>query len=233
MKKIFALLLIFVLMFSFAACSGKNTNDIRGDQQSVSQNSSDTQSTDAASTVSAPEFSLGNTDGLVYENKFIGIGCTLDSGWSFYTDEQIKELNNITNDLAGDAYVEAMKDANLVYDMFAVSDDQLKNMNVILEKVNPITLTSLDIAQNFENSFATMKESFENIGYTNVAYEIGEITISGKKHVSLNITAEISGIKMYQKCFAIKCNGYLANIAITSLNENAIDSIISKFYEVK
>ena len=30
--------------------------------------------------------------GITYENKFIGIGCKLDSNWAFYTDEEIKEM---------------------------------------------------------------------------------------------------------------------------------------------
>lgn len=229
MKKILSLILVLLFLFSFAACSGnRDANSVRGDQQSIIQTSSNT-----SSTVSAPEFSLGNTDGLVYENKFIGIGCTLNSDWSFYTDEQIKQINNITNDLAGDAYVEAMKDANLIYDMFATSGDQLNNMNVILEKVNPLALAALDIEENLKNAFQSSKGALENMGYGNISYQIDEITVAGKNHKSLYITAEISGIKMYQKTIIIKCNGYLASVSITCLQTDITDSIFSKFYAVE
>lgn len=237
MKRVFALLLVIAILFSFSACTN-NDADIRGEQSTNSPSTSETQSTNGSSeeettTPSTEEFSLGSSNGLTYENKFIGIGCTLESGWTFYTDEQIKELNNLATDLAGEEYQEAIKNSTVIYDMYAVSDDQMSNMNVNLEKVNPLTLAVLDIETNYETAYSTLKQAFENVGYTDVTYEIGSVEIAGTEHKCLNISAQISGIAMYETIISIKCNGYLANITVTTLNENTIDSILANFYAVE
>lgn len=232
MKKLLALLLVLVMVFSFAACGRDNDSpdedDIRGEQ--IDNNESKDKTSSASSEA---EFSLGATTGLTYESKFIGIGCKLDSDWSFYSDEQIKELNSVTTEVAGEEYAELMKNANLVYDMFAVQNDQLGNMNVVLEKMNKTTLATLDIAETFNKTMPTLKETFENVGYTNINFGIGTVTIDGKEFTCLNTSAEIAGTKMAQKAIGIKCNGYLATVTVTAVGETNINDIIDKLYLVK
>lgn len=221
MKKLFALLLVLVTLLSFAAC-GTDDDDIRGDQTG-SPSSSATVSSDAA-------FSAGATSGLTYESKFIGIGCKLNDEWTFYSDEQIRELNNATADLAGDEYKELLENATVIYDMFASHSNQVDNINVNLEKVNPLTLATLDLEKNFEGMFSTMEDTLENIGYTNVQCETDTVKIDGKDFACMNIVSEISGLKMYQTSIAIKCNGYLASITISTFGENKVSDILENFY---
>ena len=232
MKKLLALLLVLVMVFSFAACGrdsdSPDEDDIRGEQ--IENNDLK----DKTSSVSSEaEFSLGATTGLTYESKFIGIGCKLDSDWSFYSDEQIKELNSVTTEVAGEEYAEMMKNATVVYDMFAAQSDQLANVNVVLEKADKNTLKDLDVAENFNKTIPTLKETFENMGYTGLTYEVGTVTIDGKEFTCLNTSAEISGTKMVQKAIGIKCNGYLATVTVTAFGENDANDIINKFYLVK
>lgn len=220
MKKLFALLLVFVMLFSFVGCGEEK--DVRGDQ--IDNTASETES--------EVEFSMGAVDGLVYENEFIGIGCKLDSDWTFYTDAQIRELNNITEDMAGEAYEEAIGNADIVYDMYAVSSNQTDNINVNLEKVNPVQLATLNIKENFEASSSLVKDSLENMGCTNVQFEYSDITIDGKKFDCMSISSEINGLTMYQTSIGIKCNGYLASITATAFSETDLNNILSKLYLV-
>ncbi len=232
MKKLLALLLVLVMVFSFAACGRDNDSpdedDIRGEQ--IDNNESKDKTSSASSEA---EFSLGATTGLTYESKFIGIGCKLDSDWSFYSDEKIKELNSVTTEVAGEEYAELMKKATVVYDMFAAQSDQLANVNVVLEKVDKDTLKALDVAENFNKTIPTLKETFENMGYSGLTYEVGTVKIDGKEFTCLNTNAEVYGTKMVQKAIGIKCNGYLATVTVTAFGENDADDIINKFYLVK
>ena len=222
MKRVLALLIVLMVVFSFAAC-GADQEDVRGEQIN---NGSATAGSDA-------EFSLGDTEGLTYENKFIGIGCTLENGWSFYSDEQIKQINNAAKDMAGDEYAEEMKNAELVYDMFATDANQRNNMNVNLQKVNVVTLATYDAEKSFRSQFDSLKQALENMGYTDVAFEIGNIQVAGKDYVCLNISAQINGVNMYQKMIAIKCKGYIATITVSTLLEDTTEAIYAKFYAVK
>lgn len=197
----------------------------------VSTPSSSTPST----TVSTPQndddgFSVGAVNGLTYKNRFIGIGCNLDSDWTFYSDAQIKQLNNVAADMAGDEYKEAMKNATVIYDMYAVSSNQQDNININLEKVNPVQLATLDIAENFTALLPLLKSSLENMGCQNITHENTTVKIGGKSFNCLKLTSDINGMKMYQTLIAKKCDGYLANITITAFDEATINNLIGKFY---
>ena len=261
MKKLLAILLALTMIFAFAACGSTPSEDeVRGEQNvntteastpadnDANAPSEDATNTPAGDTVDTPteetteaptvetteaQFSLGAVQGLNYENKFIGIGCNLPSDWTFYTDEQIREINNMTLDLAGEEFEEAMKNAQLVYDMYAISNDQLKNINVNLEKVDPVTLAMIDLADVYQQNTALVKQSLENMGYTNVTFDYGTVMIEDETFACMRTTAQYNGVTMYQLGFSTKCNGYIANFTIATFASDATDDILSNFYLIK
>ena len=253
MKKLLAVLLALTMVFAFAACGSTPSEDeVRGEQKvntteastpadnDANAPSEDATNTPAGETVDTPteetteaEFSLGAVEGLNYENKFIGIGCNLPADWTFYTDEQIKELNNVAADLAGKEYKEAMKNATIVYDMLAASADMVSNINVNLEKVDPILLAVTDLSDYLEQSIPMIKQGLENMGATVTKSEIGTVTIDGIAFDCLRITSNINGLTMCQLLFATKCNGYIANLTISTTSEVELQEIIDCFYIVR
>lgn len=215
MKKALALILCVILMFSISACAGEA--DIRGEQTEVVSGEE-------------KEFELGQADGLNYENTFVGIGFNLESGWSFYTDEQIRELNNQTMEIGSEEYKEVMENADVVFDVQAVSADGTSNINVVLEKVSALALATFDFKTNYEKTFSVVKESFENMGFTDYTYEFVDLEIDGKTVTGVKNIASASAVSMYQKQFAVKCNGYIASITVTSMNKDTTDDILKTIY---
>ena len=230
MKKILVFAFTFVMLLSLCACAPE-IDDIRGTQTDNTITEQPTlQTEDPVSTPNPENFSFGTASGLTYENEFIGIGCTLPEGWTFYDDAQIKELNNLSADMAGEEFAEIIEDASIIYDMMATGSNQADSVNINLEKIDALRLLTLDLAKNFENVMPTIKEAFENMGYTNITSKIGTLEIDGKEFVSMDTQAEINGVTLYQKQFAVKCNGYLANITVSTYFENTAESILDNFY---
>lgn len=215
MKKLLAILMILSVLLSLAACAGPE--NIRGEQSGADETKDE-------------EFSLGEVEGLKYESKFVGLGCKLPSDWKFYSDEEIKEMNNMAADMAGEDYQEAVKNASLVYDMFASDETKMNNINVTLEKVNAAQLAVLDLANNYEKQIPTIKSAFENVGYTNVQCEVSTVNIGGKELTCLRSTAQIVNATMYQVSFSKKCNGYLAAIAVTAFDQDTLQELLDAFY---
>lgn len=233
MKKLFVLLLVLLVVMTFVACGSQE--NIRGEQKvegsSSNEGVSNIESDDEVN--SDEEFSLGSVNGLTYENKFIGLGCSLDSEWTFYTDEQIKDLNNITLDAVGEEVEEIIKASDIVYDMYTSRNNGLDSINVNLEKVNPVQLALINLEDYYLNAAPTLVKGLENMGLSNITYETGTITIDGQEFDCLNVEADIQGINFYETLFSVKCNGYLANISIGNTGENNIDDIIESFYLTK
>lgn len=177
------------------------------------------------------DFSLGSTDGLVYESAFIGLGCTLPGDWTFYSDAEIMQLNNYTASVMGEEYEALLKDAQLVYDMYAVDGTGMNSINVTLEKIDNRTLMAIDVADIYSQNATMFEEMYTSMGYSNVKIEQVTFDIEGEEFDGIELSGEINGFVLYQKCFGVKCNGYLASIAITAYNdENITDTIISNFY---
>jgi hypothetical protein len=135
--------------------------------------------------------------------------------------------------VAGEEYEKMMKEADLIYDMYAISGNQLDNININLEKINNSVLNNVVISSMLEETVPALKETYGNMGYTNIQTELSKVSIEGKEFTCLYVTGEINGLKMYQKLLPIKCNGYMANITITTYNQNTVDSLIENFYLVK
>ena len=221
MKKILALILALATLFSLCACGGTPSEDeIRGKQV-----------TDEI--IGEDEFSIGSAKGTVYESKFIGIGCNFPEGWTFYDEEQMKKLNEQSADLLDEDYLEALENASVVQDMFAISADSFSNINVSLEKVNPIQLATLNVAKNFEANAETLTQTYTNAGISDVTYEIGSVTIDGKTFTTFEIKANAIITTLYQTLIGIKCNGYLATIAVTSNDKDTMKDLMDCFYLVK
>ena len=236
MKKISVVLFALILASTVYGCGSEE--DVRGEITSTVEESSteetvateETAEVEDTTEAEEKELELGATEGSVYENAFIGIGYQLPDGWTFYTDEQIMELNNATSEMAGEEYQQLMEEVSIIYDMFATDADGLNNININMEKGNPVQLLALDLAQNYEAAMSTMKSTYENMGYENFEYEIGTIDIDGEEVVSAHITVEINDVSVYQTLFAVKCNGYLANVAVTSYFDDITADILGNLY---
>ncbi len=220
MKKGMGLLLSALLLLSSTACAKEE--EVRG---TVEEN----QTSQAAETEEA-EFSFGEVNASKYENKFIGIGCNLDSEWSFYDDDQIKEMNNIALDAVDEDVADLIDNADLIYDMYAVHSDGMSNINVNLENVGTATLAALDLAENLDKTKSIIQDSFENMGYEDVSIESTTVEIDGQEFDGLVNHASISGMDMYQVLFCNKCGKYISTVTVTTFGEDTTQQVLDSFY---
>lgn len=248
MRKNSCLILLLMLGLALSGCG--NEESVRGDiaveeeaeiseseeASSVEEEASSVEEEvasveeEVASVEEEAELSLGVSNGNVYESEFIGIGYHLDEGWSFYNDEQIRELNNATADLAGEEYQELMSNAEVVYDMFAIDADGLNNVNVNLEKKNPVQILAMDLSEVYENTMTVLGSTYENMGGTNFAYEVSNVDVAGEELVAAYVSVDINEVPVYQILFMKKCNGYLANVSVTTYFEDTTAQLLENFY---
>ena len=117
MKRI-ALLLVFVMALLLVSCSGNN--DVRGEV-----------------------IELGSTSDNKYENKFFGIGCKLNDDWTFLSNGEIREMNDITNDMGDDEMASTLETAEIIYDMSAVKSNSSGNIAINIENLGIISSATM------------------------------------------------------------------------------------------
>lgn len=214
MKKFVCVLLTVLMLVTLFGCDSQN---IRGEIVGGDQNPSE------------PEFSLGKTTGKTYKNDFLGISCTLPDGWVFYTDAQIRELNNLTGEYLDEDIAQRLENATIVYDMYAQNTVQAATMNVNMEKLNVVQVVGLDIKKTLEAQIGSLKTVYENMGCTDVQAGYQKIKVDGKDFDALRITAKMQGVDMFVVTFAFLRGNYLANVSICSVQTDQIGDILDYF----
>lgn len=217
MKKLLALLLVVVIAFAFAACVPFNEFGLNDEQPEV--NDEQFTNSEGDEIEEKKEFSRGVINGLTYENEFLGLGCTLDSDWSFYNDEQMKLLPGGEN-------------SNIIYDMYAQNKITWDNIGVNFQKMSDSDLEEYDFNANYTLVYEELKSAYERMGYTNFSYTIENMNVAGRTIPCLKMSYEAFSEGVYQLMISIKCNGYMASIAISTYEEDRCDEILAKFYAV-
>lgn len=220
MKKFLCIILSVAMLLSLCGCVGSDDpEDIRGTVSGGSESQPESQ----------PEFSMGESTDGTYTNDFLGIGCTLPEGWAFYTDAQMKELNNIVGDYLDENVKEQLQKATVIYDMCAQNQAEGSSVNVILEKLNVMQLVGLNIKTTLEAQIETIKSTYKNVGYTDVQVVYQKVTVGGKEFDGLKITAKLQDFDFSGVAFAFLKGEYLANVTVCSLNAEAVTELLGRF----
>ena len=241
LKKLLALLLALVMVFSLAAC-GSTEDDSQGDNNGTNidvngdnndnndNNDNSNEGTSADNTDNGKEdqnngFSVGTIQGNRYESDFIGLAFSCPPGWTMLTAEQIQQRNEQTLGMIGDDYAQAIQNASIVYEMAAASSNQTDNISINLEKLSGVYV-AITAKEYLELSEAGLKQALQNMGMIDVETEIDTVFIAGQKRDCVRVTAQYNGIPVYEVVAAIKCGEYIANIAVATWNDNVCDQIL-------
>lgn len=230
MKKILCLILSAIMLLTLCACfAGCSQDDVRGEisDNNAGQEQNQTQGTAPKDT--EPELSMGKTTGGTYKSDFLGISCTIPEGWVFYTDEQILEMNNLTNDYLDKDVADALKNATLIYDMMATNLAEGGSISINLEKLSALQILSLDVKATLEGQIPAIKSAYENIGYTDINVQYQKVTVDGKQFDALKLSAKIQGNEFTVITFAFRKGSYLANVSVGTLQTDKMQDLLGCF----
>ncbi len=178
------------------------------------------------------ELTLGNIDGNTYKSDFIGIGCTLDDSWVFYNDEQIAQINGITQSYYDEDYLEQVKNAAVYIDMYAANQETASTINISFQKGTKIAVLLTDIDKALTSSVDSIESTFANMGGKNFKYELCDVEIGGETFRGMDIYVEINGVPVYETMFCMKRGEYFVFGCVATYVEDTTDDILGMFFIV-
>ena len=224
MKKLLCVFLVSVMLVGLCACSG-NSNTASEKNEVIEE---------TIDIGEGKEFSFGKAANGKYENEFLDLSCDLSDGWEFYSDEKILELNNIPKEnLGSENLAEFVKDANVIYDMFASDSESGNKIYITLEKQSPAQLEILNIKEKLKSQIESKRTTYETIGYTDVDIKHKKIKLDGKSVDSLKVKSNIQNtdktqtLEYYETIIAFRKGSYVANISISSFETDKYNEISS------
>ncbi len=217
MKKILSIFMIFVMLFTLSACSGGDGND--EGEKAPSQDNSGT----------FAEFSLGKNVGNEYHSDFVGLSIKVPDGWNVSSDEDILEINNINKEIYDEDPEAAVKGMGFLYDMYAVNEADGSTVCVILEKIDASEKLKLNIRSVIESQFESLKNSCEELGYTDIELSYKKITVDGRELDGYELSTNYFGLVFRTVGLSFVRGDYLVSITVAALGEDGVEDIIGGF----
>ncbi len=183
-------------------------------------------------------FQAGTAEGGAYTNEMLGLGCTLDSEWTFASEDEIAATFGIAKELIEQAETGVeLDDAQTFTDLYVYADGGARNINVqvqtlgaleggIMEKISEETLLD-NVLPILEE---TMASAYADFG--TVTCEKADARFLEEDHKVISIVTEAQDMTMYQKQAYLPKGRYVAIVTCTSVGEDTTDEMLELFYKV-
>ena len=251
-KQWMALLLVLSLLVGLSACGKRTPNStaadgeiptkttVSGETETTAPGEAETPAAGEAETTTAGEtettapgeegdFAPGAAADGRYTSEFLGIGCDLGEDWTFYTDEQIREANQISQELVGEELADTLKNASYVTDMIAYGA-MSSTVNVCVENLGMIYGSVLSEEQYVKIALPTLEEAMNNMGGSDLKIRSGDMAFAGKTHQAIFISLDLNGTTIYETLVCVKKGRHMGVITATGLSEETVNGILETFY---
>lgn len=198
MRKIATLILALCLLLSLSACGGTANPSGTAAPSGTAVQTNTPGTTDA---VQDSEL-RGTLETDAYVNSYLKLRIARPEGWTFYTEEQIAQVNNTTAELFEKTDIADMiAKSGQMMDMM-VANAAGNSMNLIIQP-NQAALASYSDEQVFQLSEQAMKAQFESAGMSISTFEPKTVQVGGQERTALHMVLSANGAEVdeYQLWF--------------------------------
>lgn len=202
MKKLLAMILCAVMVFSFAACS-------------------ETEKAEVEVVTITPE--RGTVENGIYENTTFGVKFEAGENWYFLSDDEIAMAMGVAAEEMFGEGTEITGDN--IYDLYCV--ENATNATVSINHENLGTVGGFTDANYYLETVMTqlISTGVEN-GIADAV--ISEIKVGEEKVPCLDIVMEYSGTTIYQKVIVKQNGSWMSTVTMASLSEEELSSLVEK-----
>lgn len=239
MKKAISLIAVLLLAMQLTACGGSE-KEIRGE---VTPAAATTETAASAETETAPEaqtpveidpdaereLALGSSDGSTYTSTFLGLKCTLGGDWSFYSDEEILEMNQFAQDMMDEEMAERLRSASTLQDMYAANAETGETLNITISNTGTLFGTILSADAYADAALPQLTPAMQSIGLGNVTVEKSSTTFAGKTETAILISGDFDGVPLYETMVVLKRGSYVACVTAASYWEDTTGLMLNAF----
>lgn len=246
MKKVFALLLAALMLFSLAACAG--TEPVTTDAPSTAAPETTTAPETEAPATEAPtepeteapteqavltdeeqaiyDLLFGAVDGEYYNSPMLGLRFRIPDGWTVFGQTENLENNGF---VADGTLIEQIAAAPMVMLMLCSNEESGSSVNITVENI-PEGMTEEEyITTQLESTKAAMSQ----LGFENVETSAETTMLAGAEHFCMQVKGEVGGMLFHETlvAFAMPDNS-MALITSSSFDAEEPGMLIGSFENI-
>ncbi len=205
---------------------GKNNSSDNND------NSADTDNSYVSSNIKGGIYTEDN-GGVRYTNDDIGATVLFDSNWYVADMTELAGMINLTVDTSSGQsssdIANLMRESNTFFDLYTLSSDSTRSINITYEKLNAIYGAILSEEGYIEASLDNLDASLEPSGFSDIIKSKTTQMFAGKERAAIELEALLNGGKVYEKLVCIKSGSYMVCVTFATYNENNTDELVAMF----
>ena len=220
MKRALAILLLLSLLLALGGCGDGALNDMFDEPAAAS-------ATEDPGTPpydgDLPAILFGVFDEETYANTAFGVRYLRDGRWSFYTMQELANLNGSV----GDSSSNILRSTGFIYDMYARSDLETLGFAIAIPSVQfGRAMTEAEYAQAVKEASA---RNYAGADYDVVSDEIGEISFGGEEHACFYLTVAASGMVFYTAQIFLERDDFIGVVYVSARSEEGRTSLLNSF----
>lgn len=210
MKKLLALTVGAVMLFSLSACSRQQPSEQQSQQE---------------------EFKITrgvyNEDRTVFTNDSTGMRIELPEGWYACTDDEVVAalMPSVTGSELAEWGEEEFKRETVIPDTVIL--DPNTNNNLIIQYENLAAENATDITNDFY--MESVKSQLKKSDYDYTYEEVDNLTLSGKDYEAVKGIVNMNGVTVEQLMLYTRHGDYMICIVYTSFDGSGTDRIVDCF----
>lgn len=244
LKSVTAILLALCTVLPLSSCamlandgSSDNGDDVvnEGNNNSGNNNSDSSADTDnsyANSDINGGVYTEDN-GGVRYTNDDIGATVLFDGNWYVADMTELAGMINLTVDTSSGQsssdIASLMRESNTFFDLYTLSSDSTRSINITYEKLNAIYGAILSEEGYIDASLENLDASLEPSGFSDIVKSKTTQMFAGKEHAAIELEASLNGGKVYEKLVCIKSGSYMVCVTFATYNENNTDELVAMF----
>lgn len=210
MKKLLALTVGAVMLFSLSACSRQQPSEQQSQQEEV-------------------KITRGvyNEDRTVFTNDSTGMRIELPEGWYACTDDEVVAalMPSVTGSELAEWGEEEFKRETVIPDTVIL--DPNTNNNLIIQYENLAAENATDITNDFY--MESVKSQLKKSDYDYTYEEVDNLTLSGKDYEAVKGIVNMNGVTVEQLMLYTRHGDYMICIVYTSFDGSGTDRIADCF----
>ena len=247
LKSVTAMLLALCMLLPLSSCAmlandgssdngddvvNEGNNNSSGSNNSGDDGSADTDNSYVNSNIKGGVYTEDN-GGVRYTNDDIGATVLFDGSWYVADMTELAGMINLTVDTSSGQsssdIANLMRESNTFFDLYTLSSDSTRSINITYEKLNAIYGAILSEEGYIDASFDNLDASLVQSGFSDIVKSKTTQMFAGKEHAAIELEASLNGGKVYEKLVCIKSGSYMVCVTFATYNENNTDELVAMF----